>query len=145
MKAPTHRKTKPKSDEHVEPLYGKSPAAVILGDLAPNALFSEEHSKAIPISELRDKLQPAPQTALSPVSQPLYDAVILNSALYNVGVFVAGLYLAHIQAVIGALVTVAICYLTALVQISFPQYRTAATVLVAASIISGILAGLGLI
>ena len=69
----------------------------------------------------------------------------INSALYIVGVFVAGLVWDHHAAVIGSLVTAALCYLAALVQLSVPTDRQTATLLVGLSIFAGALSGLGLL
>jgi hypothetical protein len=69
----------------------------------------------------------------------------INSALYIVGVFVAGMVWDHHVAVIGSVITAALCYLAALVQLSVPEARLSATILVALSIAAGFVAGLGLL
>lgn len=68
-------------------------------------------------------------------------AGIINSALYLIGVFVAGLLTNHPRAWALALITAGLCYLSALVQITFPSWRAIASALVLWSIICGVLAG----
>lgn len=69
---------------------------------------------------------------------------IVNSALYLIGVFVAGLATGHSRAIIWSLVTAAVIYLGCFVQISLPHWRFPAIGLVGLSILCGLLAGLGL-
>lgn len=77
----------------------------------------------------------------------LYIAILLNSALYLTGVFVAGLMTGNRLAWAMALATAALCYLSPLVQaIGLDKvWRTGPLVLVALSILFGGAAGIVLV
>jgi hypothetical protein len=87
---------------------------------------------------------PHPQTA-SPDRAFLFAHGFINSALYIAGVFIAGLVWDHRFAVIGSVVTAALCYLGAFAQLTAPVDRRLAIILVGASILSGACAGISLL
>ena len=71
---------------------------------------------------------------------------MINSALYLTGVFVVGIVTRNPGAWKLALATAALCYLTALVQVAWPNDRSASVIgLVLLTIIFGAAAGIALL
>lgn len=72
-------------------------------------------------------------------------SALINSALYIILVFAAGIYIHNGIAVLGAIITAGLCYLCAMAQLNFPQYPKVAQILIMLSIVSGIVAGVPLV
>jgi hypothetical protein len=72
-------------------------------------------------------------------------SMIVNSALYLAGVFIAGLVTAHPGAWRLALVTAGLCYLSALLQATAPEARFTASTMAVLSVIIGGMAGAALL
>lgn len=81
----------------------------------------------------------------APASPMLMVSLILTSALYLSGVFIAGLITDHRDAWLLALACMGICYFTAFVQLVLPTWRLTAIGLVTTSIIVGAAAGWSLV
>lgn len=74
----------------------------------------------------------------------LYVAIILNSALYLVGVFIAGLVTNHPEAWRLALTALGVCYISPSVQIALPKAMVLNIGIVALSIVLAVCAGVAL-
>lgn len=81
--------------------------------------------------------------AISP-ARFLYIAIILNSALYLVGVFIAGLVTNHPEAWRLALTALGVCYISPSVQIAFPKAMALNIGIVSLSIVLAVCAGVAL-
>ncbi len=81
--------------------------------------------------------QPGPGyvSYVQPVSHWLYVAAILNSALYLVGVFLAGVATGNKLAWSLALVTMGLCYFAPVLQIAWPRPTGAQSILLAAVVL----------
>lgn len=75
----------------------------------------------------------------------LYIAILLNSALYLVGVFTAGIVTGNHVAWQVALITSAICYISPTMQLALPEHRAANFVLAVLSVALGVAAGVALL
>lgn len=71
--------------------------------------------------------------------------IYINSALFIIGVFVAGLVLNVPLAWKGAILTAGISYLAYVAQVTMASYFTVSVLLVVASVVSGILSAATLI
>src|ERR1700749_1013271 len=70
---------------------------------------------------------------------------LIRSTLYLTAVFTAGLLTGHEHAWQMAIFTMGLCYIAPFVQITFPTQKALAMLLVAASIVAGVIAGLSLL
>lgn len=93
----------------------------------------------------RSFAEPVPEPGAFDAAPYLLVAVIITSALYLSGVFIAGLVTDHRLAWLLALATMGICYLSAMVQLAAPTWRMSALLIVGASVVCGIWAGLELL
>lgn len=75
----------------------------------------------------------------------LYIAILLNSALYLAGVFIAGIVTSHHVAWQMALITMGVCYISPMMQLALPEQRAANFIFILLSIALGIAAGVALL
>jgi uncharacterized protein (DUF486 family) len=72
-------------------------------------------------------------------------ALLINSALYLTGAFIAGLMLGNRIAWLCALTSAGLCYIGPMFQLAAPAQRTYALVIVVLSIVFGVAAGVALL